>query len=570
MNYKNFELALYCRVWDLNAISDLNAFAESFKLMEKHLKINKVYLETLRNFETISREKMMEIKEFFSSRGMKTSGGITVTAAEDFNGVGFKSLCYMHETDRGKLKETVEFTASLFDEIILDDFYFTNCKCEYCMKAKGDRSWAEFRTVLMKEVSEELVLKPARQVNPKVNVIIKFPNWYEHYQETGYNLADEPGMFDMVYTGTETRDPLHAQQHLPRYLSYFIMRYIENVKPGKNGGGWFDPYECSYNLGSYVEQANLTLFGKAREVTLFCLASLLEEDGAVFIPLAGHVFDSMDRHLDKLGTPTGTACYIPYHSCGEDYLHNYIGMLGIPLEPFPQYPKEHNNIFLTENAAKDRDIIAKIQQSLLKGANVVITSGLVKALKDKGFEDLAKIRYSERKAAVKSFAISKNGINFSGFTYAEKAMMIPQLEYSTNDAWQMAAAMGGDNSFPILLQVSYGKGNLFILTIPDDFGDLYNYPKEVLKAVRKAFAPDTPVKLDCRSKVGLFTYDNDTFILESFLSHDEEIALEIDSEGAKLFNLVTGDEIQGHTRMNKTEFKFSIPPTSYRILKIEK
>jgi len=27
----------------------------------------------------------------------------------------------------------------------------------------------------------------AKSVNPNVNFIIKYPNWYESYQETGYN-----------------------------------------------------------------------------------------------------------------------------------------------------------------------------------------------------------------------------------------------------------------------------------------------------------------------------------------------------------------------------------------------
>jgi hypothetical protein len=43
-------------------------------------------------------------------------------------------------------------------------------------------------------------------VNPKVKVVVKFPNWYEHFQGLGFNLKDEPKIFDGIYTGTETRD----------------------------------------------------------------------------------------------------------------------------------------------------------------------------------------------------------------------------------------------------------------------------------------------------------------------------------------------------------------------------
>ena len=118
----------------------------------------------------------------------------------------------------------------------------------------------------------------------------------------------------MIYTGTETRNPQYTHQHLPRYLSYFMIRYMENVKPGKNGGGWFDPFQCSYNPASYADQGYLTLLGKAAEVTLFSLGNLISRDYALFVPVAGYVMDSADEFLGELGKPTGTAAYVPYHS----------------------------------------------------------------------------------------------------------------------------------------------------------------------------------------------------------------------------------------------------------------
>jgi hypothetical protein len=53
----------------------------------------------------------------------------------------FETYCYTNPEHRKKLKEVVEYTARLFDEIILDDFFFTNCKCESCIQAKGEKSW---------------------------------------------------------------------------------------------------------------------------------------------------------------------------------------------------------------------------------------------------------------------------------------------------------------------------------------------------------------------------------------------------------------------------------------------
>jgi hypothetical protein len=562
MGYKNFDVAIYCPVGDLNRFGDTSKLEQGWRFVEKHLMINKVYLETYRGNSTIERERMLKIKEFFEGRGVKTSGGITTTAGN--GGIGFESFCYTSEIHRSRLKSVVEFTAELFDEIILDDFYFTNCKCESCVKAKGDRSWSEFRTELMKEVSENLVIQPARQVNPSVNIIIKYPNWYDHYQETGYNLQDGPVQFDMVYTGTETRDPQNTQQHLPRYLSYFLMRYLENVKPGKNGGGWFDPFDCLYNLGSYAEQAYLTVFGKAREVTLFCLSALLHDGGSVFVPLAGHVFDKLDLFMGSLGNPIGVAAYKPYHSAGEDYLHNYIGMLGIPLEPVPEFPDESKTVFLTESAAKDADIVCKMKDKLLQGGNVVITSGLLKALQNKGFDELANLKVTGRKAQIGRYAHQMHWCAFKDYYNGSRKVTIPQIDFATNDTWQVIVGMGEENNFPVLLNVVYGKGNLYVLTIPDDFGDLYHYPPEVLKVLRETIAGDLPVVLDTAAKVGLFVYDNDTFIVESFVEHHQSVIITSGKPDVKLVNLVSGQELEGMNVKGKTEFRVSVPPATYQ------
>ena len=64
---------------------------------------------------------------------------------------------------RDYIKKVSEYCAELFDEVILDDFYFTNCTCEDCVKAKGDRTWVEFRKELMRDVSENLVVSPAKK-----------------------------------------------------------------------------------------------------------------------------------------------------------------------------------------------------------------------------------------------------------------------------------------------------------------------------------------------------------------------------------------------------------------------
>lgn len=566
MGYKNFSAAIYCPVKNLTDIKDFTEFEKKFEKLEKHIEIKKMYLETYRHGTQIDRKHMEKVKAFFEKRSITVAGGITTDSPNTSEG-GFNVLCYTNNESLEYIQKVCEFTASLFDEIILDDFYFTNCKCPSCVKAKGDRTWADFRLELMKNVSENVIVGPTKKVNPNVKMIIKYPNWYEHFQDSGYNLEDETKIFDAIYTGTETRNPLYAQQHLPKYLSYFNMRYMENTAPGRNGGGWFDPFECTYNLTSYVEQAQLTIFAKAKEAMIFCLGALLDSDYSLCAPLLGQAFEDMDMYMGELGNPAGTATYVPYHGCGEDYLHNYIGMLGIALEPTPRYPDKAKVIFLTEDAAVDAQILQKLEQSLLSGADVIVTSGFVKKTMDRGFNKLVNVGCGDKKALVHNYAYSDNGgITFGGCENGSAPVLIPQLEFKTNDTWELIAGLGEDNNFPVLLKSLYGKGRLYILTIPDDYGNLYNLPRKILGEIRKLFP--SPIILDAPAKVGFFAYDNDCFILHSFQPYYDEVKFMINGEDAVVRDLVRGVNLGSKNFDGKTVFSLRLSPGVNRVFKI--
>lgn len=570
MGYNHFNASLYCPVFNLVSIKDLDDFNRSFQLLEKNIKIGKVYLETYRNGITIEKEQMLRIKAFFEQKGYAVAGGITTDDAFNPSEGGFTQLCYTSESTKKLLREVAALTAEIFDEFILDDFYFTNCRCDSCIQAKGDRSWSQFRLELMSDFAENVIIKTARQVNPGIKAIIKYPNWYEHYQDSGYNLEDEPKIFDYIYTGTETRNPTYTQQHLPKYLSYFIMRYLENIAPGRNLGGWFDPFECSYNLTSYLEQGYLTLFAKAKEAMLFCLGALTEDAPfTVFPPAVGQAFADVDKYISLLGAPVGAACYIPYHSYGEDYLHNYLGMCGIPLEPYPEYPDRAKLLFLSENAGHDINIITKIKESLKAGADVIVTSGFATRLGE-AFQELAHIEFSGRKAFVNRYMCSGDGgVTQDGCYEGARKVLLSQSHFFTNDVWQIAGAYGEDNNIPIIMKTSYSKGRLFIITIPDDQGDLYNYPVPVLNKIRAVLSKELPVFIMGDARVALFLYDNDTFILRSFLPYSTEITVTVRRENVVLTCLNYNMQINGRPATEGTEFLVKIISGMNYVLKID-
>jgi hypothetical protein len=263
--YANFEAAIYARAYEVREMGDLERLRARFEVMEKHVKVSKVYLETHRDKILVDGETLAKAKGFFEARGIRTAGGITLTIDERNR---FETFCYSEPDDRSWVQQVVEHTARHFDEIILDDFFFTSCKSEAEVRARGERSWTEYRLALLDEAARNLVLAPARKVNPRVKVVIKYPNWYDHFHGLGFNLETGPQIFDAIYTGTETRDAVRSAQHLQPYHGYQIWRYLENLRPGHNAGGWVDTGGMR-TLDRYAEQLWVTLFAKAPEITLF-------------------------------------------------------------------------------------------------------------------------------------------------------------------------------------------------------------------------------------------------------------------------------------------------------------
>lgn len=558
MQYKNFLTVTYAPAGYLKEKS-IKQIKADIKKAAKYIKLDKIYLETYRSDLLVERKKMEEVKALFIKKGYQVSGGITTTVEQTLMG----SMCFTNPDNRKKLGEIASYTAELFDEIILDDFYFTNCRCESCIQAKGNRSWAEFRLALMNDISENVIIKNAKAANPKVNCIIKYPNWYDSFPASGYNLEDEPKMFDMIYTGTETRDPSYTHQNLPRYLSFFLPRLMEHIKPGKNGGGWFDLFECS--LEDYAQQAYLTLFSKCREQMLFCFPLIVSN--VVYLAAAGAIYDEADLFMDKIGVPTGLACYKPYHSHGERRLHEHIGMLGIPLDPYPEYPSEAKTLFLTEDAAWDGEIVEKIRKSLLSGSKIFITSGLYRALKDRGISDILPLEITDKKISSDMFTNSAFGQGNSNFARATDTVTMPHVNYNENDLWVLSSALTPFSSHPLLIRGSYGSGWFYVLTIPDDAADLYKLPAETLNCIRREM--DLPLTIECGARVGLFTYDNNTFILQSFLNRPENVRVRIGRTNVSIKPLHTMRPPKlSRSLKNETVFEVFLMPGRYAAFKI--
>ena len=565
-----FKTAVYIPVSVVLKMRDRAWLESSWAQLSGQVHVDKVYIETYRSRVAADGPLIEEVKAFFKSKGVEVAGGICYSDSD--NGQ-FVSFTYSRAADRAYVKKMSAFTAQHFDDVILDDFFFANTKAASDIAAKGSEDWTDFRLREMDEVSRELVVGAMRAANPKVKVVIKFPNWYEHFATNGYDLQEEPKIFDGIYAGTETRDPEETDQNLQQYEGYEIVQYFEHVDAGKMGGGWVDTYDVRY-VDRYSEQLWLTVFGKAKEMTLFNYIDLLKEatpgerawgkeasdvswkriearakGGGLAAPtyasVAGDALDQVKPFVGKLGKPMGIASYRPYHAVGEDFLHNFLGMIGIPIDLSPTFPKEAPVVLLTEAAKSDPRIVEEMKGQLVAGKTVVMTSGLLKALEGKGIEDVIGLRYNSSPVAVTSFIGAYGPGAGTPLGDAEKPILIPQVRFFTNDAWPVIRGIADGNGFPMVLMDDYGKGKLYVLTVPDNFADLYALPEGELDALRSYVMGDFPVRIDAPAKVSLFAYDNGAMVVESFRDEPVEVTVRVKGDVARLEDLRTGAVLEG-------------------------
>ena len=185
-NYTNFNVAIYIPVGVVKSFENPDNLTNDWNRILRQLKVDKVYIEVQRDRNLITDAQAERTKKFFLDHGVQVAGGMALS--ERNIGGQFQSFRYTDEQDRAFIKSVAEFAARHFDEVIQDDFFFVTTKTDSDIAAKGNKSWAQFRMELLDDAAENLIVKPAKAVNPKVKMVIKFPNWYEHFQGSGFDL----------------------------------------------------------------------------------------------------------------------------------------------------------------------------------------------------------------------------------------------------------------------------------------------------------------------------------------------------------------------------------------------
>jgi len=202
---------------------------------------------------------------------------------------------------------------------------------------------------------------------------------------------------------------------------------------------------------------------------------------------------------------------------------------------------------------------------------------LFKALQDKGMRDIVELSVTDRKASVQDFLIG-----WFQVYHSESPLLVPHIDYLTNDSWEEISGLTRTTGHPLLHSASYANGMLYILTIPDNFDDLYKLPSEVLARIRDVVMGDFKVRVDGPPQVTLFAYDaderhpNNTLLVESFLPETAEIHIVVDDRISAFCDALSGEILSGEPILDwrgqstgKSRLATTVNPHSFRVFRFE-
>ncbi len=477
--------------------------------------VTRVFLETYRGGYTAERGTLEQARARFEAAGIEVSGGVTTTGIGKSSSTGSRGVsCYTSEETRKELQNIFEYTASIFDLIMIDDHFFTDCECEDCQKARGERRWSEYRSDLMVEVSREYTLKPAKAVNPNVKVIIKYPLWYNDFHRRGYDVLRQSALFDLIWAGTESRD--YDFDVSPRgevqYQSYFNMRWIGSIGGTRTGGGWFDPLATTPK--TYLEQGRQTVLGEGKEIMLMSYGQLITETntwgGRAFqgTPIAN--VEAFRRELPGLfelakmvrnkpikgilaTKPANSDPYDDFEATTgrkpDAHIYDIVGMLGLPLIPSTGIDTSADAAFFPFQVLKDPTFLEKLRKMLSEGKPVLITDGL-----------------------------------------AERLVNIGKHE------------------------------NLIVLPVKGDTRSLLKLSREELNAIRDKMLEPIGVKFDALAKVGLYLMGDDIMVIQNFNNEPVDVTMGTSFSMKAQVKLVLPQEESVRHELTSDKLVLNIPP----------
>ena len=500
-----------------NLLSNDAKFKETMSYFAP-VKIERAYLEgNSRGDEEIVL--MKKISERFHAAGIKTAGAMVPVSEKG------GPMCYNNPEDLATLEKRMRALAAIFDEIILDDWLFTICHCEKCVADRGNLSWADYRTKLILEKSKQYIIDPAKKVNPRVNVIIKYPNWYEGHRQNGYDVYNETLLYDKMAVGIETRISETQDQHIPIYSGYIFQKWWASVAPSKWIGSWLDNYGMKGGANYYNAQVWQAVMAQTPEIILWCAGQLYPPNPSsdVYTDFI-KVLPEFDKVAGMLkGSSRGVPIYLPYGSTGEYNIFGYFGMVGIPLTPVAEFPTESQNAIFTLHSLQDPQLAAGMIKRLKDGHDVFMTWALWKKLANSEFKNTFSLIPHGGTITSSDFRIREGWDD--KIIKADKPFTFPRIETTTWPYVRDVAVVEEDYDMAVFLRTQYLNGTIYVLNMPDNSYDLQRLPTEVLTMIRRAFSKELGFTLQSPGNVGSYLFGQKQYVLYNMGDKEAPVSL---------------------------------------------
>lgn len=474
----------------------------------------KVYLEGNSRGD-VDVALMKKVADRFRGMGLKVSGSMVPVGQRG-------PSVYNNPDDMASLEKRMRALAQVFDDIILDDWLFTTATDPKSVEERGNQSWADYRTKLILEQSKKHIIGPAKEVNPKVKIIIKYPNWYEGHRDNGYDVYYEDLLFDKMAVGIETRNRMVHDQHIPIYSGYIFQKWWSSVDTKKWVGSWLDNYDMKGDSNDYNAQVWQAVLARTPEIILWCAGQLHPPNPSSDVyPSFVKLLPEFDKVVGLLkGEPRGVPIHLPYGSTGEYNIFGYLGMAGIPLTPVAEFPAENQNAIFTLHSysegslGRDKLLTQKMLDRLRNGKDVFMTWGLWKKLAGEHSEFANTLTLVDHGGSVTSdqFRLRLGWFN-QVLIKADKPFTFPRIETTTWPYVRDVAVEKDDYDFGVLLNVPYLRGTIYILNMPDNSYDLLRLPPQALNLIRRPFAKELGVELDGPGGVGMYLFGDKQYAL---------------------------------------------------------
>ena len=540
--WTNLKFAIYFTHGDVEKLlADSVQFQKTMEYFAP-VKAYKVYLESSSS-DDVDVALLKKVTDRFKTIGIEVSGSMVPVSSK-----GGPST-YNDPDDLNALKKRMQALAKVFDNIILDDWLFTTATDPKSVEDKGNQSWADYRTKLILEQSKKYIIDAAKEVNPKVQVIIKYPNWYEGHRQNGYDVYNETNQFDKMAVGIETRVPETQDQHIPIYSGYVFQKWFSSVDPLKWIGSWLDNYGMERAANDYVAQVWQAVLARAPEIILWCAGQLYPTTGpsSDVYPHFRDMLPEFNKVAGLLkGASRGVPMYLPYGSTGEYNIFGYLGMAGIPIDPVAQFPDKSQNAIFTLHSLfhnSPEQLASQMLVRLQNGNDVFMTWDLWKELKNTEFKNtLSLVDYG---GTISSSEFSLRHGWKQDIIKADRPFTFPRIETTTWPYVRNAALVLKDYDYGIMLETPYIKGNIYVLVMPENSYDLLKLPTEVLNRIRESFNKELGFTFQGQGKVAMYLFGQNQYVLYNMSNETAPISLrftkEVSTEGWK--ELVHGEQI---------------------------